>query len=770
MNRVVQSYMAWVRGERRASPWCLLAPAEWAVRGAVACIDFLYRHGLRYTEEPPIPFVSVGNLTYGGTNKTPFVEMLARAMAERGVRPGIVSRGYSGGRTRSPVVIFGGEGSRDAVGDEPLLLSRRLPEVPVAVARRRALGIRALREMGVELAIADDAFQHRALRRDADIVLIDAACPFGSGRLIPSGILREPVSALARAHLVVITKADQATPEALSRLRETVGRFVPLERVFTSRVTVDRWEVWAPDAARPARCAPPASGLRVLAFSAIGSPESFRRSLADAGLLTVGERRFRDHHRYGPGELDALCRTAADLGAEAMACTEKDLYNLPDGWRPSLPLLIPCVSAVLDEPSRFLDALTEALRPRLAVASNGYGEDAIGVLLARRLRDRFPDAEVLAFPLVGRGDAYAGAGFPVASAPSVTPSGGVVKYHLKDLLSDMRAGLLSHVRAQLRDWQVLTGSIRTPVCVGDVYLLLHALWGSGVRPLFVATAKTVRLSGHWRLERALIRRLALRTWTRDPESAEQLARAGANAVYAGNPVMDLLEDGAVGPAPLPPGPDDVPLVLLLPGSRLRAYRDVNLVLDAAVRLSGLRRCAFRMVLAPTLSRERLGASCGGWTLREDEGVPVLCRDGLAVALTDAPLSSAARGAGLLLGLGGTANQLCAGLGIPVVSIDEKGKRVQKKLLGDAELLMAPTAQALAEGALSVLEDPVRYRLMSAAGRQRMGMPGGLEDLVNFAASELGWDLRQRVYARLRLRRERCGSRRGLRGKVMKDIQ
>ena len=270
----------------------------------------------------------------------------------------------------------------------------------------------------------------------------------------------------------------------------------------------------------------------------------------------------------------------------------------------------------------------------------------------------------------------------------------------------------------------------------------------------MATAKTVRLSGHWRLERALIRRLALRTWTRDPESAEQLARAGANAVYAGNPVMDLLEDGAVGSAPLPPGPDDVPLVLLLPGSRLRAYRDVNLILDAAVRLSGLRRCAFRMVLAPTLSRDRLGASCGDWTLREDGGTPALCREGLVVALTDAPVSTAARGAALLLGLGGTANQLCAGLGIPVVSIDEKGKRVQKKLLGDAELLTAPTAQALAEEALSVLEDPVRYRLMSAAGRQRMGAPGGLEDLVNFAASELGWDLRQSVYARLLSRGER----------------
>ena len=107
------------------------------------------------------------------------------------------------------------------------------------------------------------------------------------------------------------------------------------------------------------------------------------------------------------------------------------------------------MAALLDEPDRFFSLLADMLRPRLVVASNGYGEDAIGVLLAERLRTRFPASEVLTFPLVGRGDAYRAADFPVCSAPSVTPSGGVVKYRLRDLWGDMRAGLLRHVRDSL---------------------------------------------------------------------------------------------------------------------------------------------------------------------------------------------------------------------------------------------------------------------------------------------------------------------------------
>ncbi|RRD63816.1 tetraacyldisaccharide 4'-kinase [Fretibacterium sp. OH1220_COT-178] len=746
---IVRNYMAHVRGERFSPLWALLTPASWLNRLIVGSWGFLHRHGLKRSDEPPLPLISVGNLTYGGTNKTPFVEMLARTMRDRGVRVGIVSRGYGGGRSRSGsvLVVEGGDGDRAAAGDEPLLLSERLADVPVAIARRRIEGVRELRRRGVELTIADDAFQHRRLGRDVDVVLIDAACPFGNGTLIPSGILREPPSALARAHVVVLTKVDQAGPEALSALRTAVERHVPAERIFTSRLRIDGWGEWD-GALRP--CDPPAPGSPVLAFSAIGNPESFARSLRDEGLRIVGEHRFKDHHRYRPHDLEALLAEGTGAGASFLACTEKDLYNLPASWRPPLPLRVPRVASVLDEPERFFALLTEALRPRLVVASNGYGEDAIGVLLAERLRTRFPASEVLAFPLVGRGDAYRASGFPVRSAPSVTPSGGVVKYRLRDLWGDMRAGLLRHVRDQLRAWAALRDSVRTPLCVGDVYLLLHTLWGCGVRPLFVATAKTVHLSGHWRLERALIRRFVLRTWTRDPESAEQLQRSGADAVYAGSPIMDLLGDAPPAPPPGPPGPGDVPLVLLLPGSRLRAYEDVRLLLDAAGRLNGARPCRFRMVLAPTLSASRLIASCAGWTPEGPEEKPRALRRGtLRLDLTTEPVSTAARGADLLIGLGGTANQLCAGLGIPVVSIDEKGKRVQKKLLGDAEILVEATPEALAECALRVLADPGLYERMSSAGRARMGAPGALADMADHAASALGWDARERLYTRLR---------------------
>ena len=751
---VVRGYMAHVRGERFSPLWALLTPASWLNRLVVALRDFFYRHGLSRAEEPPLPVVSVGNLTYGGTNKTPFVEMLACAMRDRGVRVGIVTRGYGGLRSQNePVLILeGGDGDRNAAGDEPLLLSSRLPDVPVAVARRRIDGIHELRRRGMELVIADDAFQHRQLRRDADVVLIDATCPFGNGTLIPSGILREPVAALKRAHLVVLTKADQADPKDLTALRAAVERYVPAERVLASRLRVDGWAEWD-GTLRP--CEPPKPGTPVLAFSAIGNPESFARSLRDAGLRVAGERRFKDHHRYRRRDLDELCAARTESGAVFLACTEKDLYNLPAAWRPPVPIRVPRVAAAPDEPERFFALLTDALRPRLVVASNGYGEDAIGVLLAERLRARFPASEVLAFPLVGRGDAYRAAGFPVRSAPSVTPSGGVVKYRLRDLWGDMRAGLLRHVRDQLRTWGVLRGSVRTPLCVGDVYLLLHTLWGCGARPFFVATAKTVYLSGHWRLERALIRRLALRTWTRDPESAEQLKRSGADALYAGSPIMDLLGDEPPCPAPPPPGPEDVPTVLLLPGSRLRAYEDVRLLLDAAVLLNAARPCVFRMALAPTLSPARLVASCPGWAPEGTEGTEnsekapdALTRDGIKLGLTLEPVSEAARGAALLIGLGGTANQLCAGLGIPVISIDEKGKRVQKKLLGDSEILVEPTPEALAGCALQVLGDPGLFGAMSAAGRRRMGAPGALARVVEDAASDLGWGAREALYTRL----------------------
>ncbi len=726
----MNSYMSYVRGEKHSVLLdAVFRPLSWVSSGVIAAMDFLRVHGLQKTIEPPLPLVSVGNITYGGTNKTPFVEMLAKFAQSRGVKAGIVTRGYSG-RNHEVLILRGGAGSREQAGDEPLMLSRELPDVPVAVAKNRIDGVRALRDSGAELVIADDAFQHRALGRDVNIVLIDSVCPFGNGMVIPAGIMREKIHALSRADIAVLTKSEQAHPDALASLRKTVMRYVPEGNIFTSRLEADGWLMWGSET-------PPESGAKVFTFSAIGSPESFIRYVQGMGLVITGQKRFRDHHQYSRTDLERLCVLAEESGADFIMCTEKDLYNLPEKslWPFTLPLVIPKVRAAVNESDRFFALVADLLRPSVIVASNGYGEDAIGVILAQRLREKLPHSEISAFPLVGKGDAYLQAGFATKSAPSITPSGGVLKYSLKDLWGDMRAGLLRHVREQLGDWRKIARRVRTPVCVGDVYLLLHTLWGSGARPMFCATAKTVYLSGHWRIERALINKFTIRTWTRDAKSADQL---GKNAVYSGSPVMDLLRDEAH-------EHEKGNVILLLPGSRMRACRDVKMLLEAGEILAENGEDEFRMVLAPTLPVKEFLRACEGFGWQCGNGYDSLTHDGITIALTDEAVAGAAEGVKILLGLGGTANQLCAGLGIPVISVDEKGKRVQKKLLGDAEILVKPEGTALAECALRVLRDKKLYDAMSWAGRERMGRPGAVEDIAEYACEVLGWRIREKVY-------------------------
>lgn len=706
----------------------LLAPASWIMAFAVWVMDFLRARGLLCVEEPSLPVISVGNLTYGGTNKTPSVRMLAEWAMSRGIKAGIVTRGYSG-KNSNVIIIQGGNSEREIAGDEPLMLSRELPSVPVAVAKKRIEGVNALRDLGVELVIADDAFQHRAMSRDCDIVLIDALCPFGNGELIPGGIMREKLHALKRARIIIITKSDMVTRYELSALIQTVRKYSGEAEIFTSCLKFTEWLKFGGDIE-------PCEGMKVYAFSAIGSPESFRRSVDGLGLEIAGCRTFTDHHRYTPADMESLCRLAKTAGAVALICTEKDLYNLPEiySWPYDVPLIVPRVKASVNEPVRFYSAVTESLRPRIIVASNGYGEDAIGSVLARKLRREYPHAEISAFPLVGRGEAYSREGFAVKSAPSVTPSGGVVKYSLKALLGDMRAGLMRHVRQQLRDWRNISHSVLTPICTGDVYLLLHTLYGAGRRPLFMATAKTVYISGHWRTERALIRSFTLRTWTRDEPTANQIWR---NAVYSGSPIMDLAGNATVTRGNV---------ILLLPGSRRNAANDVKTLLGAVEILYAHGREDYRMVLAPTLEFAPFFESCRaeGWTHDGDK----LTKNGITIELSYKEVTESADGVKILLGMGGTANQLCAGLGIPVIAPDNKGKRVQKKLLGDSEILTSGTSIAIAECAFRVLNDPALYDYMSKTGHKRMGYAGACDDVVSYTRDIMGWGVRENVYARL----------------------
>ena len=212
MPDILGSYLRYAKGESgRVSVWALLDAMGALIGPLITARNALFDRGVFCGIDPPVPVISVGNLCSGGTNKTPMVDMLARKLSDYGLSVGIVSRGY-GGKVRSPLWVgLGGESSdRSVTGDEPLMLSSRLPEVKVVVSRDRCDGVQYLRELGVDVVVADDAFQHRRMGRDLDIVLIDATCPFGNGKLFPAGILREKPDAIARADLVILTKTELA--------------------------------------------------------------------------------------------------------------------------------------------------------------------------------------------------------------------------------------------------------------------------------------------------------------------------------------------------------------------------------------------------------------------------------------------------------------------------------------------------------------------------------------------------------------------------------
>jgi tetraacyldisaccharide 4'-kinase len=671
--------------------------------------------------------------------------MIARKFIELGLSVGIVSRGYSG-RVKSPLWVGQGgvSSDRSITGDESLMLASRLPEARVVVSRDRFEGVRYLRDLGADVVVADDAFQHRRMGRDLDIVLIDATCPFGNGKLFPAGILREHVNALMRANIVILTKAEQAGG-SVDDIRGKISEWISSDAIFTARVEVDSWLEILGD--RISEYAPESGektpGGKFISFSAIGNPQSFCRSLSSMGLDVVKNCSYRDHHRFTWRDIDSLERLASRLGATAFICTEKDLQNMPSSPFILYPLYVPRIKVAIDDDEKFWRTVTQKMKPEFIVASNGYGEDAIGSLLASRLKERFPDAGVSAFSLVGTGAEYEDKGISVVSPVSEMPSAGIVKYSLKALLGDFKHGLLKVIKKQIEVWRKQRKKFRTPICVGDIYLILHTLWGQGMSPLLVATAKSVKLRGHWMVERMLMRRRTRRVWTRDPETARDLGRSGIDAIFRGNPIMDLAVASDTGGDPW--SGIERPHIMLLPGSRPRAYRDASMLLDAMKIISGKIRCGSIMVLAPTLDMSKVISETGyhiGKTGRMEVG-------SAEVVLYTGPIASVAHDADLLIGLGGTANQVSAGMGVPVLSIIERGKLVQKKLLQDSEILTQPNAEALAETALEILGDPQKSLAMSRAGIHLMGGAGAIDDVVEYVSEELGWDARCSLFAALR---------------------
>ncbi len=290
------------------------------LRGVLRLLEFPYRWGVKYrngrydrdralTLQPPVPVVCIGNLTLGGTGKTPMVKWVASWCQEEGVRVAIASRGY---------------GSRDdGPNDEALELATALPGVPHVQNRDRVAAVAEAVQRGeAELVVLDDGFQHRRLGRNLDVVLLDAWEPFGLEHLFPRGLLREPIESLCRADVVVLSRSDMLDEDARDVVRQRVAQIAPEA-------------VWCEVTHRPTRLVNHSGQHesldrltqgRVDAFCGIGNPAGFRHTLESVGCQPVGWHTFADHHEYGPKELRLL--QSMVVGAEMAVCTRKDLVKL----------------------------------------------------------------------------------------------------------------------------------------------------------------------------------------------------------------------------------------------------------------------------------------------------------------------------------------------------------------------------------------------------------------------------------------------------------
>jgi tetraacyldisaccharide 4'-kinase len=319
----------------------------------------LYRRGLFRTQHLPAPVISIGNLTVGGTGKTPMAALIARLCQEQGRSVAILSRGY-GGRTRGVVKLADAERIHHRppeVGEEPYWLARTLPGVAVYTgAARFAAGLAAWQDCRPDLFLLDDGFQHFQLHRDLDIVLLDAAAPFGNGRLLPRGPLREPISALDAAQVLILTRYDELRHRSL---RDSLQITFPEKLVLTAAIAPVRARAF------PGGHEEPPEALRhrlLLPFAGLARPGVFAQTLQQLGADLKGFAAFPDHYDYRPEDLRALADQARARGAGALVTTAKDWARLGEKWEGDLLLWVLDVEARLEQPEQLLRYINESGR------------------------------------------------------------------------------------------------------------------------------------------------------------------------------------------------------------------------------------------------------------------------------------------------------------------------------------------------------------------------------------------------------------------------
>ncbi len=283
--------------------WALSA-GEVGYKWAIARRNRQFESGAREIVRLTVPVISVGNITAGGTGKTPLVIDLASRLVARGRRPGVVSRGYK---------------SRDAgLGDELTLVSERVPEAVCVANPDRVAGGREAVRMGADVIVLDDALQHRRVGRDLDIVVVDATNPFGYEHLLPRGLLREPVDALGRADLIVVSRADMVDDDVLSGLKERVASVAP------SVVCRHRPAGLVDLAGNRCEKAYP----RAVLLSAIGNPGAFVKTVEQMGIEPVEQCWWSDHHAFDARDVARAVEVARRVAHDVVLTTQKDAVKL----------------------------------------------------------------------------------------------------------------------------------------------------------------------------------------------------------------------------------------------------------------------------------------------------------------------------------------------------------------------------------------------------------------------------------------------------------
>lgn len=321
---------------RSRDPFALLLHLfSYAYAAALKGRRLLYRCRLMKTNRLPCRVVSIGNITVGGTGKTPMTIYVARMLKRLGYKTAVISRGYKGAAEQKGGIVSDGESIRmtpETAGDEPYLLAQSLKGIPVLVGRNRfASGLSAVKEFAAEVVVLDDAFQHIQIERDIDLVLLDADRPFGNTYLLPRGTLREPFGVLSRCDAVILTRCKNEKTAVIEQIREKIHQ----QPVFrTCHVpTVTRVVGLKESGGQRTGATPGADelrGRRIYAFSGLADNSNFRTSLMEMGGQLAGFQDFPDHHPYRQADIADILLAAQQSGAEVMATTEKDFIKISD--------------------------------------------------------------------------------------------------------------------------------------------------------------------------------------------------------------------------------------------------------------------------------------------------------------------------------------------------------------------------------------------------------------------------------------------------------